>query len=103
MTRTRYTRRSMLGGIGALIAGAIFRTNDGETWEKVGIADTNDNVYGVDADGFDDVWVSGGGAVYDLTDGTWDRETTPTGQNLTAVVRGSPDIAVGAGGAMIER
>ncbi|WP_277541936.1 WD40/YVTN/BNR-like repeat-containing protein [Haloarcula laminariae] len=121
---------------------SVFRTQDGSTWNKTGLADANVNFYGVDSDGFDDVWVSGGGgmvfhwngvewtptdtgdaglrdievadadgagltvggggAVYELADG-WTQRQTPTGANLQAVVRGATDIAVGAGGAILER
>ncbi|GGN92913.1 MULTISPECIES: WD40/YVTN/BNR-like repeat-containing protein [Haloarcula] len=121
---------------------SVFRTQDGSTWNKIGLADANVNFYGVDSDGFDDVWVSGGGGmlfhwdgvewtphdtgdaglrdievtdgdgdgytvggggkVYEL-DSEWTQNQTPTGQNLKAVVRGSVDIAVGAGGTIIER
>ena len=121
----------------------VFETDDGETWGKIGLADANVNFYGVDSDGSDDVWVSGGGGmifhwngtewtptdtgdaglqdlevtegstdgltvggggvVYDLTAGEWNRESTPTGENLKAVAIGSPDIAVGASGIVIER
>jgi hypothetical protein len=117
----------------------VFETDDGSTWDKVGLADANENFYGVDSDGFDDVWVcggggmihywngsewtptdtgdatlrdievedgegwtvGGGGAVYRY-DGTWTQTETPTGQNLKAVVRGDPEIAVGAGGTIVE-
>ena len=122
---------------------AVFETDDGATWGKRGIADANANFYGVDADGTDDVWVSGGGGmifhwngtqwtptdtgdaslrdlevtpddsdglavggggkIYDLSGGEWTQQSAPTGQNLKAVVRGSPDIAVGAGGIVLER
>jgi len=121
----------------------VFETDDGETWGKIGITDANVNVYGVDADGASDVWVSGGGGmifhwngtewtptdtgdaglrdlevakddtdglavggggkVYDLTGGEWEQKATPTGANLKAVASGSPDLAVGAGGIVIER
>jgi len=121
----------------------VFETDDGETWNKIGLADANVNFYGVDADGGDDVWVAGGGGmifywngtewtstdtgdaglqdievtgddsdglavggggkVYDLSDSAWTQQATPTGENLQAVVRGTPDIAVGAGGTVIER
>jgi hypothetical protein len=121
----------------------VLHTQDGSTWDEVGLADANVNFYGVDSDGTDDVWVSGGGgmifhwdgvewtptdtgdaglrdvevtdaddagltvggggAVYDLTAGTWTRDATPSGENLTAVVRGSPDVAVGAAGTILER
>jgi hypothetical protein len=120
----------------------VLHTQDGATWDKIGLADANVNFYGVDSDGADDVWISGGGGmvfhwngvewtpadtgdaglrdievtdgdgdgltvggggtVYDLTDGEWAQEATPSGQNLKAVVRGSTDIAVGAGGAILE-
>jgi len=117
----------------------VFETDDGSTWGKIGIGDANENFYGVDADGFDEVWVcggggmihrwdgsewtpadtgdatlqdievesgegwtvGGGGAVYRY-DGTWTQTETPTGQNLNAVVRGDPEIAVGAGGTIVE-
>jgi len=121
----------------------VFATDDGSTYDRVGLADANVNFYAVDADGADDVWVAGGGgmifrydgagwtptdtgdaslrdlevgdadddglavgaggAVYDLTDGEWVQRATPTGQNLEGVVRGDVDVAVGAGGTVLER
>ncbi|WP_276301023.1 WD40/YVTN/BNR-like repeat-containing protein [Halorussus lipolyticus] len=120
----------------------VFETTDGASWQAIGNNDAGVTFYGIDSDGFDDVWVCGGngkvfhydganwtpnnlgdpslrdievtdddqdgytvgdsGAVFDLTSGTWSQDTTPTGANLKAVVRGSPDIAVGAGGTIIE-
>jgi hypothetical protein len=118
----------------------VFYTEDGAIWDKLGIGDANHNFYGVDADGYDDVWVSGGGGTvfhwdgsewvrsdtgdgslrdievaggdgatvggggkfYDYTDGAWAQLSTPTGQNLKAVVRGTPTIAVGASGTILE-
>jgi photosystem II stability/assembly factor-like uncharacterized protein len=130
----------------------VFETDDGTTSEKLGIEDADYNFYGVDTDGFDDVWVAGGGGtiyywdgfewvrddlgdadlrdvtvtdddtygltvggggtVFELTDGRWRRESTPTGANLAGVVRGTTDvgvvggttdIAVGASGTVLER
>ncbi|WP_434530444.1 WD40/YVTN/BNR-like repeat-containing protein [Haloarcula sp. NS06] len=42
---------------------SVFVTDDGATWNKIGLADANVNFYGVDSDGPDDVWVSGGGGM----------------------------------------
>jgi hypothetical protein len=118
----------------------VFETDDGTTWNGVGIEGADYNFYGVDSDGADDVTVcGGGGSIYDwngtewrreglgdadlrdvevsdsggLTvgaggavfrrgDGGWTRESTPVGENLQAVYRGHVDIAVGAGGTVIE-
>jgi hypothetical protein len=121
---------------------SVFVTDDGSTYDKIGIADANENLYGVDSDADDDVWicggggrifqydgtefvpvdvgdttlrdievgsggggltVGGGGAVFERTDAVWTQLSTPTGKNLKAVARGSPDVAVGASGALIER
>jgi hypothetical protein len=118
----------------------VFETDDGTTWDKIGIADANFNFYGVDSDGPDDVTVSGGGGsiyryngsewrradtgdadlrdveredatgltvgsggkVYRYDGSEWVQESTPTGANLKGVLLGSPDIAVGASGTVIE-
>ncbi|WP_137284479.1 WD40/YVTN/BNR-like repeat-containing protein [Halorussus salinisoli] len=75
---------------------------DGANWtpESLGDAGLLDvEVTDDDRDGFT---VGGGGKVYDLTAGEWEQDATPTGQNLKAVVRGSPNVAVGAGGTVIE-
>lgn len=120
----------------------VFETDDGGTWEAIGIADANVNFYGVDSDASDDVWVSGGngmtfhwngsewtatdlgdaslrdvevtdddsagytvgsgGNVFHRESGSWHEDDTPTGANLKAIVRGSPDIAVGASGTIVE-
>jgi hypothetical protein len=121
----------------------VFATDDGRTWDKLGIENANHNFYGVDSDAPDDVWVSGGGgtvyhwdgaewvrtdlgdadlrdvevtdadddgltvggggAVFDKSGNDWHQDATPTGANLKAVARGSPDIAVGASGTILER
>jgi hypothetical protein len=121
----------------------VFVTDDGVTWEKLGIENANVNFYGVDSDGDDDVTVSagggmvhnwngsswipqdtgdaglrdveadgvdaltvgGGGKVYRRDGAGWTQESTPTGQNLKAVtpVGSSVELAVGAGGIVLER
>ncbi|PSP97219.1 hypothetical protein BRC94_10675 [Halobacteriales archaeon QS_5_70_17] len=118
----------------------VFETDDGTTWDKIGIENANFNFYGVDSDGPGDVTVSGGGgSVYHYNGSEWRRadtgdadlraieredatgltvggggkayrydgsewvqESTPTGANLKGVLLGSPDVAVGAGGIVIE-
>lgn len=119
----------------------VLFTQDGSTWDKIGLEDANVNRYGLDSGGADDVWVSGGngmlfhyngadwtptatgdaelwdvvvatddpeglavggGVVFGFAGGSWDTETTPTGENLTAVLRGSPAIAAGAAGCLPE-
>lgn len=42
----------------------VLSTQDGTTWDKVGLADANVNFYGVDSDGPEDVWISGGGMLF---------------------------------------
>jgi hypothetical protein len=122
---------------------SVFHTGDGETWDRVGLADANVDRYGVDSHGPSDVWISGGGGTIfhwngiewtsadtgdagrrdiEVTDAgdagqvvggggkhyaydgeEWGREATPSGQNLKAVVGGDVDLAVGAGGTVLER
>jgi len=118
----------------------VFETTDGGTYEKIGLADANENFYAVDSDDTDEVYVAGGGGMVhrwdgarwtpaDLGDaslrdievenddgyvvggggavfaydGEWVQEETPTGENLRAISRGDVDIAVGAGGTVIEK
>jgi hypothetical protein len=47
--------------------------------------------------------VGSGGKTYALSNGAWTRQATPTGENLRAVVRGTPSVAVGASGTVLER
>jgi hypothetical protein len=133
--------------------GRVFATDDGVTWNPVGLQDANVNFYGVDSDGDGETTVVGGGgmvfhladsqwtadstgdkslrdveveagdgyvvggggtvfsvdstaATFDELAGPWTAEATPVGQNLNAVVRGpsgAPDVAVGAGGTVLEK
>lgn len=76
-------------------------TYDGSQWttERLGDADLQD----VETEGGEGYAVGGGGTVYELSAGDWQRTDTPTGENLNAVATGTPDFAVGAGGVVIER
>lgn len=50
----------------------VFETDDGETWDAIGIGDAGVNFYGTDSDAADDVWVSGGnGKVFQWNGKKW--------------------------------
>ena len=119
---------------------SVFETDDGTTYERIGIPDTDNSLYGIDSDGSDDVWVVGGGGsvwryngawrrtdlgnlalrdieiedesgytigesgrVFEYAGGSWNEDTTDTGQNLKGIVLGSPNVAVGASGTAIVK
>lgn len=53
----------------------VFATDDGGTWNRIGIADADVSLYGVDSNAADDVWVAAGaGTVYHYSP---DAEGTP--------------------------
>ncbi|MFB6126038.1 MAG: hypothetical protein ABEJ79_01885 [Halolamina sp.] len=133
---------------------SVFDTDDGENWVKIGVENRDENFYGVDSNGENNVWVAGGrglvlfydgswsaadlgdvrlrdirvstdttdgltvgfgGRAFRRSGGTWVEEESSTDENLEGVVRGdpdafdfqptvseTPDIAVGAGGTIIE-
>jgi hypothetical protein len=82
----------------------VFVTDDGSTWEKVGIADANNNFYGVDSDGTDDVTVvGGGGTVYHWDGSAWVREDTGDAALRDVEMDGETGVAVGGGGAVYRR
>jgi hypothetical protein len=80
----------------------IFHWN-GTEWTPTDTGDAGLRDLEVAKDDTDGLAVGGGGKVYDLTGGEWEQKATPTGANLKAVASGSPDLAVGAGGIVIER
>jgi len=49
--------------------GKVFATDDGTTWERIGLEDADASFYGLDADAFDDVTVSGGNGTVQSYDG----------------------------------
>ncbi|MFB6280440.1 MAG: WD40/YVTN/BNR-like repeat-containing protein [Haloferacaceae archaeon] len=80
---------------------SVFHTSDGETWDKIGLADANVNFYGVDSDGDDDVWVSGGGGMIFHWNGTeWVPADTGDAGLRDIEVTGPDDdgLTVGGGG-----
>jgi hypothetical protein len=82
--------------------GSVYNWN-GSEWirEDTGDADLRD----VEADGTPALTVGSGGMVFRRSDTGWHQETTPTGENLTAVtnIGMRPEIAVGAAGTVLER
>lgn len=79
--------------------GSLFYWNGGE-WTPTSVGDAGLRDVVVNGDGYA---VGGGGAVFYYDGSVWHRQETPTGENLQAVVEGDVDVAVGAGGTVIER
>ncbi|WEL20962.1 hypothetical protein [Halorhabdus sp. BNX81] len=81
----------------------VLHTQDGATWNKIGLADANVNFYGVDSDGPDDVWVSGGGGMVFHWDGV---EWTPTDTGDAGLrdleVADGEGLTVGGGGEVYD-
>ena len=83
--------------------GRVFETTDGVTWEPIGLQDANVNFYGVDSDGTDDVWVSGGGGMVFHYDGAqWTSADTGDAGLNDVTVRSGEGYTVGGGGKLYE-
>lgn len=77
----------------------VFETDDGSTYDKIGLQDANVNLYGVDSDAFDDVWVSGGGGMIFNYDGAqWTATDTGDADLQDIEVEDSDGYVVGGGG-----
>jgi hypothetical protein len=88
---------------GAVVDGnqSVFRTDDGATWDRVGVADANHSFDGVDADGPGTVRVAAGGGTLLRRDGSrWRRTSTGDADLRDVEVAGDAGLAVGAGGAV---
>jgi len=84
----------------------VFVTDDGTTWDKLGIEDADYNFYGVDSDGFDDVWVAGGGgSVYRWNGSEWRRANLGDADLRDVAVTGDDGdgLTVGGGGRVFDR
>jgi streptogramin lyase len=80
----------------------VFVTGDGTSWDELGIADANYNLYGVDSDAADDVTVSGGGGtVYAWNGSEWTRADTGDAGLRDVEVDGD-GLTVGGGGAVFR-
>ena len=77
----------------------VFDTDDGSTYDRIGLADANVNLYGVDGDGADDVWVSGGGGMVFHYDGAgWTPADTGDADLRDIEVENGSGYTVGGGG-----
>jgi len=82
----------------------VFETDDGGTYDRIGIENANVNFYGVDSDGSDDVWVSGGnGMVFHWDGAEWTPTETGDTDLVDVEVDGDGGYAVGGGGAVFAR
>jgi len=82
----------------------VLYTEDGSTWDKLGIENADYNFYGVDSDGFDDVWVSGGGgSVYRWNGSEWRRADNGDAGLRDVEIESGEGLTVGGGGAVFDR
>ncbi|MBX0294364.1 WD40/YVTN/BNR-like repeat-containing protein [Haloarcula nitratireducens] len=83
---------------------SVFATDDGGTYDKIGLADANANFYAVDSDGADDVWIAGGGGMIHHWDGAqWTPADTGDASLRDIEVAGDDGLAVGGGGVVYGR
>lgn len=84
--------------------GAVFQTDDGVTWERIGLEDADVTFYGLDADAADDITVSGGNAsVFEYDGARWTPESLGDADLLDVDTEGDQGVAVGGGGAVFEQ
>ena len=77
----------------------VFQTDDGTSYDKLGIEDANFNFYGVDSDGSDDVTVSGGGgSIYRWNGNEWRRVDTGDADLRDIEREDTGGLTVGGGG-----
>jgi hypothetical protein len=82
----------------------VLYTEDGSTWDKLGIENADYNFYGVDSDGFDDVWVAGGGgSIYRWNGSEWRRADNGDAGLRDVEIEGGDGLTVGGGGAVFDR
>jgi hypothetical protein len=82
----------------------VFVTGDGSTYDKLGIADANNDFYGVDSDGDSDVTVvGGGGTVYEWAGSQWTRTDLGDASLRDVEVANDEAYTVGGGGKVFRR
>lgn len=83
--------------------GRVYETDDGTTWEPIGIEDADVTFYGLDSDAADDVTVSGGNATIFEYDGSqWVPESLGDADLFDVDTDDGDGYAVGGGGTIFE-
>ena len=83
--------------------GDVFATDDGVTYDTIGIEDADVTFYGLDSDAADDVTVSGGNAsVFDYDGSQWTPTDLGEADLFAIETAGGDGYAVGSDGAVFE-
>ncbi|TKX60039.1 hypothetical protein EXE44_00635 [Halorubrum sp. SS7] len=83
--------------------GRVFVTDDGVTWNAIGIEDANVTFYGLDSDAPDDVAVSGGnGTVLTYDGANWTPDALGDADLVDVETDGEAGYVVGSGGVVQE-
>ncbi len=83
--------------------GRVFTTDDGVTWESIGIEDADVTFHGLDSDAADDVTVSGGNGTVLTYDGAdWTPDVFGDTTLVDVETDGDTGVAVGHGGVVQE-
>ena len=84
--------------------GRVFATDDGVTWNPIGIEDADVTFYGLDSDAAADVTVSGGNASIFAYDGSqWVPESLGDADLFDVETDGDEGYTVGSGGVIFEQ
>lgn len=83
--------------------GRVFATDDGTTWNPIGLEDADVTFYGLDSDAADDVTVSGGNAsVFEYDGAQWVPESLGDADLLDVETEANDGYAVGGDGVIFE-
>jgi len=81
---------------------SAFETTDGSTYERTGVPDANDSLYGIDSDGSSDVWAVGGGGTVQRYTGRWERTDLGDATLRDIDIEDGSGYAVGNSGQVFE-
>ncbi|NUC72958.1 hypothetical protein HTZ84_11665 [Haloterrigena sp. SYSU A558-1] len=83
--------------------GRVYATDDGVTWNAIGIEDADSTFYGLDSDAADDVTVSGGNAsIFEYDGSQWVPESLGDADLFDVETDGDEGYTVGSGGVIFE-